>query len=308
MATATYPGMRSPGAAKVRILQDGAAVVSSATQDMGGGTYTTISQVVSDVTGIPMERILPELGDSHMPPAPVSGGSMTTASVLPAVRQAATEVLKKIVQVAIGDKKSPFHGKKEDELVAANGVVSQKGSAPGSSISYSQLLAVTNQASVEGESFTQPGQEREKYAFQSWGAEFVEVKVDPEIAKVTVSRVVSAFDVGRIINRKTAQSQAYSGIIMGVGMALMEHTVYDTRDGGIVSSNLADYAVPVNADIHSIDVHFIDKPDPYIDAHIGARGIGEITATGVAPAIANAIYHATGRRIRELPITPDKLL
>ena len=125
---------------------------------------------------------------------------------------------------------------------------------------------------------------------------------------MTVSRVVSAFDVGRIINRKTAESQAYSGIIMGVGMALMEHTVYDNRDGGIITSNLADYAVPVNADIHSIDVHFIDKPDPYIDPDIGARGIGEITATGVAPAIANAIYHATGRRIRELPITPDKLL
>jgi len=308
MATATYPGMRSPGAAKVRILQDGSAVVSSATQDMGGGTYTTMAQLVSDVTGIPMERILPELGDSYMPPAPVSGGSMTTASVLPAVRQAATGALKKIVKAAIADKKSPFHGKKEDELVAANGGVFQKGSTPESGISYARVLAATNQASVEGESFAQPGKEREKYAFQSWGAQFVEVKVDPEIAKVTVSRVVSAFDVGRIINRKTAQSQAHSGIIMGVGMALMEHTVYDNRDGGIITSNLADYAVPVNADIHSIDVHFIDKPDPYIDPEIGARGVGEITVTGVAPAIANAIYHATGRRIRELPITPDKLL
>ena len=308
MATATYPGMRSPGAAKVRILQDGSAVVSSATQDMGGGTYTTMAQVVSDVTGIPMERIYPELGDSHMPPAPVSGGSMTTASVLPAVRQAAMEVLKKIVQVAIADEKSPLHGKKETEVVAANGRVFLQGSAPESGIPYGQVLAATKQAAVEGESFLQPGKEREKYSFHSWGAQFVEVKVDPEIAKVTVSRVVSAFDVGRIINRKTAESQAYSGIIMGVGMALMEHTVYDHRDGGIITSNLADYAVPVNADIHSIDVHFIDKPDPYIDAQIGARGIGEITVTGVAPAIANAIYHATGRRIRELPITPDKLL
>ena len=308
MATATYPGMRSPGAAKVRILQDGSAVVSSATQDMGGGTYTTMTQVVSDLTGIPMERIHPELGDSHMPPAPVSGGSMTTASVLPAVRQAAAEVLKRIVQAAIADGESPLHGMKEDEVVAANGRVFQQGSAPESGIPYGQVLAATNQAAVEGESFMQPGKEREKYAFQSWGAQFVEVKVDSEIAKVTVSRVVSAFDVGRIINRKTAQSQAYSGIIMGVGMALMEHTVYDNRDGGIITSNLADYAVPVNADIHSIDVHFIDKPDPYIDAQIGARGVGEITVTGVAPAIANAIYHATGRRIRELPITPDKLL
>jgi xanthine dehydrogenase YagR molybdenum-binding subunit len=308
MATATYPGMRSPGAAKVRILQDGTAQVISATQDMGGGTYTTMTQVVSDVTGIPVEHIRPALGDSHLPPAPVSGGSMTTASVLPAVRQAAIEALKKLVQLAIANPKSPLHGKKEEEVVAANGRVFVKGSAPESGVTYEQALLANNQAAAEGESFMAPGAEREKYAFQSWGAQFVEVKIDSEIAKVTVSRVVSAFDVGRIINRKTAESQAYSGIIMGVGMALMEHTVYDHRDGGIITSNLADYAVPVNADVHSIDVHFIDKPDPYIDSFIGARGVGEITVTGVAPAIANAIYHATGKRVRELPITPDKLL
>ena len=308
MATATYPGMRSPGAAKVRILRDGSAVVSSATQDMGGGTYTTMTQIVSDITGIPMARIRPELGDSHLPPAPVSGGSMTTASVLPAVRQATLEVLRRIVQAAIADEKSPLHGKKEEEVGTANGRVFLRGSAPESGIPYGQVLAATNQATVEGESFMQPGKEREQYAFQSWGAQFVEVKVDSEIAKVMVSRVVSAFDVGRIINRKTAESQAYSGIIMGVGMALMEHTVYDSGDGGVITGNLADYAVPVNADIHSIEVLFIDKPDPYIDGQIGARGIGEVTVTGVAPAIANAIYHATGIRIRELPITPDKLL
>jgi len=308
MATATYPGMRSPGAAKVRILQDGSAQVISATQDMGGGTYTTMTQVVSDVTGIPVEKIQPELGDSRMPPAPVSGGSMTTASVLPAVNRAATEALKKIVETAIGDEKSAFHGKKEDEVVDAGGRVYLKGSPPESGSTYAQVLAAKNQAAVEGESTLQPGQEREKYAFQSWGAQFVEVKVDPQIAKVTVSRVASAFDIGKVINRKTVESQAYSGIIMGIGMALMEHTVYDHRDGGIVNSNLADYAVPVNADIHSIEIDFIDKPDPYIDPYIGARGAGEITITGVAAAVANAIYHATGKRIRELPITPDKLL
>jgi xanthine dehydrogenase YagR molybdenum-binding subunit len=308
MATATYPGMRSPGAAKVRILQDGLVQVISATQDMGGGTYTTMAQVVADVTGLPVDRIRPALGDSHLPPAPVSGGSMTTASVLPAVKQAAYEAMKKLVQAAIADEKSPLHAKKEDEVVAAGGRVYVKGSKPESGITYEQVLSAANLAAAEGESFMEPGKERETYAFQSWGAQFVEVKIDPEIAKVTVSRVVSAFDIGRVINRKTAESQAYSGIIMGVGMALMEHTVYDHRDGGIITSNLADYAMPVNADIHSIDVHFIDKPDPHIDPLIGARGVGEITVTGVAPAIANAIFHATGKRIRELPITPDKLM
>jgi xanthine dehydrogenase YagR molybdenum-binding subunit len=309
MATATYPGIRSPGAAKVRILQDGSATVSSATQDMGGGTYTTMTQMVSDVTGIPLDRIHPELGDSHMPPAPVSGGSMTTASVLPAVKQAAENALKNLVRAALADARSPLHGKGEDAVTAANGYVFMKGSTPESGVAYSQVLAANNQAAVEGESALAPGEERERYAFQSWGAHFVEVKVDPDIAKVTVSRVVSAFDIGRVINRKTVRSQMYSGIIMGIGMALMEHTVYDHRDGGIITSNLADYALPVNADVHSIDIHFIDKPDPYIDpVGIGARGAGEIPITGVAPAVANALYHATGKRIRELPITPDKLL
>lgn len=309
MATATYPGMRSPGAAKVRILQDGSAEVISATQDMGGGTYTVMAQVVSDATGIPVQKISSSLGDSHMPPAPVSGGSMTVASILPAVRQASQQALKKLVQVAVSDEKSPFHGKKEDEVQASEGRLYLKGSSPSSGVPYGKLLADRNQAAVEGEGSQAPGDERKKYAFQSFGAQFVEVKVDPEIARVKVSRVVSAFDIGRVINTKTARSQAYSGVIMGIGMALMEHTVYDPRDGGIVNSNLADYAVPVNADIHSIDVLFIDKPDPYIDQEgIGARGTGEITVTGVAPAVANAVYHATGKRIRELPITPDKLL
>ncbi len=309
MATATYPGMRSPGAAKVRILQDGSAIVSSATQDMGGGTYTTMAQVVADVTGIAIGRVRSQLGDSQLPPAPVSGGSMTTASVLPAVKKAAEGALKKLIHAAVANDKSPLHGRKEEEITAAEGRVFTKGSAPESGILYADVLKGQMLAAVEGESALQPGEERKKYAFQSFGAQFVEVIVDPEIAKITVSRVSSAFDVGRIINLKTARSQAYSGIIMGIGMALMEHTIYDQRDGTVVNSNLADYAVPVNADIHSIDVSFIDKPDPYIDDQgMGARGVGEITVTGVAAAIANAVYHATGKRMRELPISPDKLL
>lgn len=308
MATATYPGMRSPGAAKVRILQDGTASVMSATQDMGGGTYTTMVQVASDALGIPVERIHSTLGDSSLPPAPVSGGSMTTASVLPAVRSACRRALQKLIETAIGDQNSPFHEKKPDEVVAQNGMVFLKESSPSSGETYEQVLSNKMLAAVEGESLTQPGQERERYAFQSFGAQFVEVKVDREIARARVTRVVSAFDVGKVINPKTARSQGYSGIVMGIGMALMEHTVYDDRDGSIVTSNLADYAVPVNADIPEMEVLFVDKPDPYIDDQgIGARGIGEITVTGVAAAVANAVYHATGTRVRNLPITPDKL-
>jgi len=234
---------------------------------------------------------------------------MTTASVLPAVRAACQRALAKLIETAAGDENSQFHGKKPEEVVAQNGRVFLKGSSPSSGVTYAEVLSSKKLAAVEGESFMQPGKEREKYAFQSFGAHFVEVKVDPEIARVRVTRVVSAFDVGKVVNPKTAHSQGYSGIIMGIGMALMEHTVYDERDGSIVTSNLADYAVPVNADIPQLEVLFVDKPDPYIDDQgIGARGLGEIPITGVAAAVANAIYHATGTRVRDLPITPDKLL
>src|SRR5207248_7990005 len=205
MATATYPGMRSPGAAKVRILQDGTASVVSATQEMGGGTYTTMIQVASDALGIPVGRIHSTLGDTLLPPAPVSGGSMTTASVLPAVRGASQGALQKLIEAAISDENSPFHGKKPDEVVAQNGRVFLKGSSPSSGMTYAEVLSSKKFAVVEGESFMQPGKERDKYAFQSFGAQCVEVKIDLEIARARVTRVVSAFDVGRVVNPKTAR-------------------------------------------------------------------------------------------------------
>jgi xanthine dehydrogenase YagR molybdenum-binding subunit len=204
---------------------------------------------------------------------------------------------------------SPLTNRRPDDILADGGRMFLSGLDPSSGLAYEDVLKQTNQSAIEGEGYTGPGGERDKYAFQSFGAQFVEVKVDPEIARVQVSRAVSAFDVGKIVNAKTARSQGYSGVIMGIGMALMEHTVYDSRDGSIVTSNLADYAIPVNADTQSIEILFVDKPDPFIDSDgLGARGVGEITVTGVAPAVANAVYHATGRRIRDLPITPDKLL
>jgi xanthine dehydrogenase YagR molybdenum-binding subunit len=309
MATATYPGMRNPGAAKVRLFADGFASVMSATQDMGGGTYTTMVQVASETLGIPVGRIGSTLGDSLLPPAPVSGGSMTTASVLPAVKKACQQALAKLVELAVSDENSPFYRKKEREVAAQNGRVFLKGSDPSSGKTYGEVLLSRKMDAVEGEGYLKPGEERQKYAFQSFGAQFAEVQIDPEIARVRVTRMVSALDVGKVVNPKTARSQGLSGIVMGIGMALMEHTVYDDRDGSIVTSNLADYALPVNADVPRIDILFVDKPDPHIDDQgIGARGIGEITITGVAAAIANAVYHATGLRIRDLPITPDKLL
>src|SRR5262249_242283 len=155
--------------------------------------------------------------------------------------------------------------------------------------------------------FVTPGAEQVKFSFHSFGAQFVKVRVDEDLGTVRVMKVVSVFDVGRVINAKTARSQAFSGIIQGIGMALMEETIYDRRRGTIVTGSLGEYLVPVNADVPEIDVTFLDNPDFNISS-VGARGIGEITITGVAPAIANAVYHATGVRVRDLPITIEKLL
>jgi xanthine dehydrogenase YagR molybdenum-binding subunit len=307
MATATYPGMRSPGAAKVRINADGTALVTSATQDIGTGTYTTMTMVAAQVLGLPVERVTVELGDSRLPPAPVSGGSMTTASVLPAVEFAANEALKKIIQVATEDKESPLHeAKPEDVVTLPDGKIALRDDS-GKSDSFTEILKRKRLAAIEGESFAQPGPEQQKYHFQSFGAVFAEAGVDPDLGIVRLRRIAAAYDVGRVINPKTGRSNLMGGIVWGVGMALLEHTVYDERNGRVITDNLADYLVPVNADIPHIDVAIIDKPDPYIGPQ-GARGLGEIGITGVAAAIANAVFNATGIRVRDLPITPDKLL
>jgi xanthine dehydrogenase YagR molybdenum-binding subunit len=306
MATATYPAVRSPGAALVRILTDGTAVVASATQDIGTGTYTTMTQVAAETLGLPPQKVRAELGDSTMPPAPVSGGSMTTASVTPAVKAAAENAILKLKQAAIADTNSPLHGKAEDDIVAQDGtLVAKSGTARG--ISFADVLRSRKLAQVQGEANVAPGEEMKKYSFHSFGAQFSEVRVDSDTGEVRVPRHLAVFDIGRVINPKTARSQALSGITWGIGMALLEHTVYDHRHGRVITNNLADYAVPVNADIRNIDALFVDHPD-LVSNSVGGRGMGEIGITGVAPAVANAIYHATGIRVRDLPITPDKLL
>ena len=305
MATATYPGFRMPGAARVQLFEDGRVEVASATQDMGTGTYTTMTQIASECLGVPVDRIHASLGDSRLPPAPVSGGSMTTASVTPAVKAACEDALSKLAQSVVADQGSPFYGLPVAKLA---GVEGQLRSADGKiAQSYSDALRTVGLDHVSGESYVQPGAENGKFSFHSFGAQFVKVRVDEDLGTVHMMQVASVFDVGRIINAKTARSQAFSGIIQGIGMALMEQTIYDKRNGAIVTDSLADYLVPVNADVPDIDVTFLDHPD-YNISSVGARGVGEITITGVAPAIANAVYHATGIRVRDLPITIEKLI
>jgi len=264
-----------------------------------------MAQVTAETLGVAVDRIRPSLGDSRLPPAPVSGGSMTTASVTPAVKAACEDATSKLIQTAIADSRSAFYKMSAESVVAAEGRLRSADGKIGAS--FEEVLRQCGLDHVAGQSFVTPGEEQKRFSFHSFGAQFVKVRVDPDVRTVRVVQMVGVFDVGRVINVKTARSQALSGMTQGLGMALMEQTVYDNRNGGIVTDSLADYLVPVNADVPDIDVTFLDIPDFNISS-IGARGIGEITITGVAPAIANAVYHATGIRVRDLPITIEKLL
>jgi xanthine dehydrogenase YagR molybdenum-binding subunit len=307
MATATYPGYRFAGAAKARLMADGRAVVSSAAHDLGTGAYTVFTQVAAEAFGLPVEKINFKLGDSSLPKAPVAGGSNTTATISEAILRAAAVVKEKLAALAVTDRKSPLFGQRADNLIAVDGRLSSK-SDPSKSDKFADILSRAGQDAVEGESgLTEPGEEAEKFAFQSFGAHFCEVKIDPLLPRVRVTRFVSVIDNGRVLNPKTSRSQIMGGVIMGIGMALMEETIYDPHTGRPVTQNLADYHVCVNADVADITPFFIDVPDPHINS-LGARGLGEIGITGVAAAVANAIFHATGKRVRDLPITPDKLI
>ena len=305
MATGTYPMIRRSATAVARILNDGTAVVQSAASDMGPGTYTTMTAIAAEFLGIQADRVTFELGDASFPFAPAHGGSMTVASVGSAVKAACEKVRSQALALAQQQQNSPLARTKENELKVADGKLFASDLSKG--ISYAEILAQANRESIEAEATSAPGEEKQQYSMHSFSATFVEVRVDEMLGDVNVSRVVSAIDVGRIINPKTATSQTIGGVVGGIGMALQEHTYQDTRYGNYVNANLGEYHVPVNADIPEIQAIFCGEPDLQANP-LGARGIGEIAIVGTAAAVANAIYHATGKRIRDLPITPDKLL
>jgi len=302
MATATYPAHRQPASASARLLRDGTVLVQSGTHDLGTGTYTIMTQIAADALGMPFERVRFELGDTMMPKAPVSGGSTTASSVGPAVQEACRALREKIVNAAIADGGSPLYRAaatdvdlRDGTLVARNGRRETLGA-----------LASRQSAPIEAKGDAKPD-EAQKTASRSFGALFVEVRVDPATGVLRVPRVVAAYTVGRLMNAKTARSQLQGGIVWGLSQALFEKSLLDERYGRFVNGNLAEYHVPVNADIQAIDVDFVDENDTAFNP-LGARGIGEIGITGVAGAVANAVFHATGKRIRDLPITLDKLI
>ncbi len=311
MATATYPGYLMGADVKVRLepsTSGARAIVSTAGSDVGTGMYTMLAMTVADALGLPLERVGAELGDSSLTQCAVAGGSNLTASTAPAANDASAQIKRELLKIA-AETADGFTGAENhaEEFVFQNGRVAHRSDLT-RSIAYEDLLTAASRDSLEAQAQTQPiFGHNDKFSFQSFGAHFVEVRVRPEIGKVQVSRIVSVFDCGRILNHKAARSQFLGGIVFGIGAALLEELTYDREHGQPANADLAEYLVPVHADVPDIDVSWIDEPDFNFNS-MGCRGVGEIGITGVAAAIANAVYHATGIRVRDLPITPDKLV
>ena len=332
MATATYPANRQAAAAKCRIYGDGRAVAGSAGVDIGTGAYTAFRQVAADTLGFPVYKVVFELGDSKLPFAPVAGGSWLTASVAPAVVEACEMAMRQVAQIAIKDRRSPLFGRKLDEIEFKNGLAILKSGGKGEALSEivkrsgkpfveACCRAETMMSAKNNEGLKQktkapcaiidPDAETDKddakYSFHSFGAQFCKLRVDEEMGTIRLLDWAVVMDAGRILNHRTARSQILGGVGFGIGMALSEETLYDPNTARPYIRNLADYHVSVNGDIPRIQVEFVEVPDPHINS-LGCRGIGEIGIVGVPAAIANAVFNATGKRLRDLPLTPDKFV
>lgn len=340
MATATYPANRSKATVGMKLYQSGKVIAACGTQDIGTGTYTVMAQIMADALGLPIDKVEIKLGDTIYPQGPGSGGSQTMATTGPSVLAAALTLKTKIILLAVADKRSPLYDKTAEDISIHNGRLFLTGNTDKGE-TYTQILVRNKLPVIETEITTEvstrggakaaekkPGnqkgnpknesignqfvqkdedQDRRNLSFYSFGAHFVKVLVDPITCMVKVDKIVCVMDVGKILNSKTAASQIIGGAVWGIGMALMEGSEYDPNTGRIVTRDLSEYLVPVHADMPDFDIQFIDKPDLNISP-VGAKGAGEIGITGITAAIANAVYHATGKRVRDLPITPDKLL
>jgi len=306
VASSVYPTRRSEATAVARLHKDGSLLVEAGTQDLGTGTYTIMTQIAADAIGAPFDRVTFRLGDTAYPETPVSGGSQTAASTGSAVHLAGKALREKLIQAAVTSPASPLTGASAQDVEIADGKLFVR-SAPSRSMTFAELMRLQREEMLEGHGDAQPGEERDKYSMYAFGAQFAEVRIDEDLGQIRVSRMTGVFGAGKILNPKTARSQFIGGMVWGISFALHEHTMMDERLGRFVNNNLAEYHVPVNADVPAIDALWVDEVDEHVNP-IGVKGIGEIGITGAAAAVANAVYHATGKRIRDYPITLDKLL
>jgi len=310
LATGMWDALFMKTAASARLTAEGELEIATAGSDIGTGTYTVMAQVASDTLGLPLSRIRSQLGDSDLPESPPEGGSWMAASAGAAVQLACQAIGKQLLDAAHDMPGKPLGKVKIDEVRFADGRISVIEDAS-RSVSIAEVLAASGKDAFTAEETAKPGVgdliSNMTKARNTHSAVFCEVKVDEELGVVRVTRIVCAVAAGRIINPKTARSQILGGVVMGIGMALHEEALTDHRLGRVMNHSLAEYHVSVNADIDTIEVIFVDEPDPEVTP-LGVKGLGEIGIVGTAAAVANAIFHATGKRVRELPVTIDKLL
>ncbi len=305
MATGIWEALQMPITVRVALTANGHAQVSCATSDIGTGTYTIMTQVAADMLGLPLESIDIKLGDSTLPQSPVEGGSWIAASVSNGIVTTCNAVREELLRLAKGVPHSPLATATLQEVVLSDGMIASKQDAA-RAVSISDAMQHVGVDRIEQEKTTQFPKDG-SHAHNTHSAIFAEVKVDEQLGVVRVTRIVSAVAAGRILNAKTAHSQIMGGMVWGTGMALHEETLIDHNFGRIMNANIAEYHVPVNADVHDIKVIFVDEQDEIVNP-LGIKGLGEIGIVAVPAAIANAIYHATGKRVRDLPITLDKLM
>ncbi|WBA43439.1 xanthine dehydrogenase family protein molybdopterin-binding subunit [Hymenobacter canadensis] len=307
MAGGVWDATQQKSAAKASITADGKLTVMSGSGENGAGTYTIMTQIAAETMGLPLEAVSFKLGDTDQPEAPLQGGSWTAASVGTAIQSVCQDLAGKILKLAQKQDDSPLKDAKFEDVEFLNGQIRLRADH-NQSVVIRDVLQASGEAKVEADGSTMPNMLKQKqYSLHAHNAVFVEVKVDEDLGTVHVTRVVNAIAAGRIINLKTARSQVLGSVVWGIGAALMEETVMDHKFGRYMNHNFAEYHVPVNADIHDIDVIFVDEEDDVVNP-LGIKGIGEVGMLGVAAAVANAIHHATGKRVRDLPITIDKLL
>ena len=328
VAVACYPANFMAATASASFAADGQVVVRCGTQDLGTGMYTIGTQLAADTLGLPVAQVHYEIGDTRLPAAPMSRGSSASASARSAVRAACLALRARLILLATQDAHAPLGGLTEKDIVVENGRMRARND-PARAETYAAALHRLGQHLVEATAGAAPGPERPEpgqpaehavaqpgqpappaipaYSFHSFGAQFCEVRVDEEIGLLQVRRMLGVFGAGRILNPKTARSQIQGGMVWGLSMATHEESHRDPRYGHIVNADLAEYHVPVSLDVPALEVHFVDEPDEAVNP-LGVKGVGELGIVGAAAAIANAIFNATGRRLRQLPITPDKLL